>query len=158
MKVHYSSNSYEWETPQDLFDELNSEFRFDVDVCAIPQNAKCKKYFSPIQDGLLQEWNGVCWMNPPYGSQINRWIKKAYISSLKGATVVCLIPSRTDTKWWHNYAMKGEIRFIKGRVKFGGCKDSAPFPSAIIIFKSNELQNPKTINGIYQQTCLFNAG
>ena len=156
MKIHYSSNSYEWETPQDLFNELNSEFGFDVDVCAIPKNAKCKKYFSPTQDGLLQEWNGICWMNPPYGSQINRWMKKAYISSLKGATVVCLVPSRTDTNWWHKYAMKAEIRFIKGRVKFGGCKDSAPFPSAIIIFKPNASVPTKIINGIYQQSCLFN--
>lgn len=155
MDVHYKSETYEWSTPQDLFDELNKEFNFTTDVCAKPENAKCKNYYSPLQDGLLQIWNSTCWMNPPYGSQIKRWMKKAYVSSLKGATVVCLVPSRTDTEWWHTYAMEGEIRFIKGRLKFGGHKDCAPFPSAIVIFKPNAKINRKKINGIYQQRGLF---
>lgn len=124
-----------WETPQHVFDELNQEFRFDVDVCATKENAKCATFFSPEMDGLKREWEGTCWMNPPYGRQIHLWVKKAYESSLKnGVTVVCLLPARTDTKWWHDYCMKGEIRFIKGRLKFGDGKNSAPFPSAIVIF------------------------
>jgi hypothetical protein len=99
-------------------------------------------------DGLQQKWKGVCWMNPPYGKEIKKWMKKAYESSLEGATVVCLVPSRTDTKWWHEYAMKGEIEFIKGRLKFGGSKNSAPFPSAVVVFKGNNLnaQTTKTVS------------
>lgn len=124
-----------WETPRHVFDELNQEFRFDIDVCATKENAKCATFFSPEMDGLKQEWEGTCWMNPPYGRAIGDWVKKAYESSLKnGVTVVCLLPARTDTKWWHDYCMRGEIRFIKGRLKFEGGKNSAPFPSAIVIF------------------------
>ena len=124
-----------WETPQHVFDELNQEFRFDIDVCATKKNTKCATFFSPEMDGLKQEWEGTCWMNPPYGRAIGDWVKKAYESSLKnGVTVVCLLPARTDTKWWHDYCMRGEIRFIKGRLKFEGGKNSAPFPSAIVIF------------------------
>lgn len=131
----FSSRTDMWETPQHVFDELNQEFRFDVDVCATKENAKCATFFSPEMDGLKQEWEGTCWMNPPYGRQIHLWVKKAYESSLKnGVTVVCLLPARTDTKWWHDYCMEGEIRFIKGRLKFGDGKNSAPFPSAIVIF------------------------
>lgn len=135
MNVHFSSKTDLWETPQDIFDKLNSEFRFELDVCAIPENAKCINYFTPEQDGLTKEWNGTCWMNPPYGREIIYWIRKAYESSKNGVTVVCLVPARTDTKWWHDYVMKGEIRFIRGRLKFGGQKNSAPFPSAIVIFR-----------------------
>ena len=121
-----------WETPQDLFNMLDDEFHFDIDVCATSENAKCSKFFSPLDDGLSQDWQGVCWMNPPYGKEIGAWMKKAMEAE---AIVVCLVPSRTDTKWWHEYAMKAsEIRFIKGRLKFGDSKNSAPFPSAIIVF------------------------
>lgn len=128
-----------WETPQTFFDELNKKFNFVLDVCAVPNTAKCKEFYSPEEDGLKQPWGidsvpGWCWMNPPYGREIVKWMKKAYEESLKGANVVCLVPSRTDTKWWHDYAMKGEIRFIKGRLKFGNAKNSAPFPSALVIF------------------------
>lgn len=132
-KVLYSSENEVWETPQDLFNKLNDEFHFDIDVCATPENAKCSKFFSPLDDGLSQDWQGVCWMNPPYGKKkIGAWMKKAMEAE---TTVVCLVPSRTDTKWWHEYAMKAsEIRFIKGRLKFGDSKNSAPFPSAIIVF------------------------
>ncbi|MEV2910660.1 DNA N-6-adenine-methyltransferase [Paenibacillus larvae] len=137
-KVHYSSKTDMWETPQYLFDDLNVEFGFELDVCALPENAKCKRYFTPSEDGLKQEWKGVCWMNPPYGRQISKWIQKAYESSLEGATVVGLVPSRTDTKWWHDYCMKGEIRFIKGRLKFGGSPHNAPFPNAVVIFRGRE--------------------
>jgi len=134
-ELMFSSNDMTWETPQDLFDILNSEFNFTLDVCALPQTAKCKEYYTPEINGLIQDWKGVCWMNPPYGRGINQWLKKAYEESLKGATVVCLIPSRTDTKYWHDYCMKAsEIRLIKGRLKFGEAINSAPFPSAIIVF------------------------
>ena len=139
----FTSNTDMWATPQEFFNRLNEEFNFELDVCAIAENAKCEKYYSPEIDGLKQEWVGMVWMNPPYGRNIGEWVKKAYESSLKGATVVCLIPARTDTKYWHEYCMKGEIRFVKGRLKFGDSKNSAPFPSAVVIFggraKSNSL-------------------
>jgi phage N-6-adenine-methyltransferase len=131
----FSSNTDMWGTPQKLFDELNKEFRFDIDVCATLENAKCDKYYTKEVDGLEQKWVGVCYMNPPYGKEIIKWVQKAYESSLTGATVVCLLPARTDTKWWHEYCIKGEIRFIKGRLKFNDGKNSAPFPSAIVIFR-----------------------
>ena len=105
------------------------------------RNAKCVKYFDKEKDGLKQEWTGVLWMNPPYGRGIIHWMKKAYESSLNGATVVCLVPSRTDTIWWHKYAMRGEIEFIKGRLSFGGetkYASRAPFPSAVVVFKGKK--------------------
>ncbi|MGR5962913.1 DNA N-6-adenine-methyltransferase [Bacillus paranthracis] len=123
-----------WATPQYFFDELHKEFDFELDVCALEDNAKCEKYFTPEMDGLKQEWNGTCWMNPPYGRGIGKWVKKAYESSLTGSTVVCLLPARTDTRWWHDYCMKGEIRLVKGRLKFGESKNNAPFPNAVVIF------------------------
>ena len=134
----FTSQTDNWETPQALFDKLNDEFHFDLDVCASLDNAKCKKFYTKEQDGLQQNWTGVCWMNPPYGKEIGKWLKKAYESSINGATVVCLIPSRTDTAWWHDYVMKGTIRFIRGRLKFGNSKNSAPFPSAIVVFRGKE--------------------
>lgn len=134
----FTSDKCEWETPQDFFERLNVEFQFDLDVCALPENAKCPQYFTPEDDGLRQEWRGVCWMNPPYGREIGEWIQKAYESAQAGATVVCLIPSRTDTAWWHDYCMKAsEIRFVRKRIKFGGSAINAPFPSAVVIFTPN---------------------
>jgi phage N-6-adenine-methyltransferase len=130
-----TSNTDLWSTPRDFFDDYNAIYQFDVDVCATAENALCAKFYSPEEDGLSKEWNDVCWMNPPYGREIGKWMKKAYESSLHGATVVCLVPARTDTAWWHEYAMKGEITFIRGRLKFGGSKNSAPFPSAVVIFQ-----------------------
>ena len=142
-----SSSTDLWETPQDLFDSLNAEFGFTLDVCALPENAKCEKYFTPEIDGLSQRWEGVCWVNPPYGREIGKWIQKAYESSERwGSLVVCLVPSRTDTQWWHNHVMSSaEIRLIKGRLKFGGCKNSAPFPSAIVIFKRG-VNEPRVVS------------
>lgn len=132
-RVMFSSQTDMWTTPQGFFDELDREFHFDCDVCAIPENAKCRKFFTPAQDGLKQEWGGVCYMNPPYGRAIGKWVQKAAESS---ATVVCLLPARTDTKWFHEYIYgKAEIRFIKGRLKFGDGKNSAPFPSMVVIFR-----------------------
>ena len=133
--LHFSSNTDIWSTPQDFFDKLNEEFGFDLDVCALPENAKCDKFFTPEVDGLAQTWEGVVWMNPPYGREIKKWVKKAYESALSGALVICLVPARTDTEWWHSYVnFAAEVRFVKGRLKFGGSTNSAPFPSAVVIF------------------------
>lgn len=132
-EVMFSSKTDLWSTPQDFFDKLNEEFGFDVDVCALPSNAKCDKYYTPLDDGLSQKWEGVCWCNPPYGREIGKWVKKAYQSD---AIVVMLLPARTDTKWFHDYIYgKAEIRFIKGRLKFGDSKNAAPFPSMIVVFR-----------------------
>ena len=137
--VLFSSKSVVWETPQDLFDKLNAEFHFDLDVCALPENAKCEKYYTPEDDGLLQPWNGTCWCNPPYGRTIGKWIQKAYETFAGGGTVVMLLPARTDTKWFHEYIYnKAEIRFIKGRLKFGNSKNAAPFPSMIVVFDGKQ--------------------
>lgn len=135
MSVHFSSAAEMWATPMDFFLSAHAEFGFTTDVCATEANAKCDHFYSPEDDGLAQDWRGVCWMNPPYGRVIGDWMRKAYESSLEGATVVCLVPARTDTRWWHDYAQKGEIRFIKGRLKFGDAKANAPFPLALVIFK-----------------------
>lgn len=128
-----TSKTPEWETPKELFDELDREFNFQLDVCATKENAKLRWFFTKEDDGLEQDWmNARCWMNPPYGREIGKWIKKA--SEIQGGVVVALLPARTDTKWFHDYIYKkAEIRFIKGRVKFGG-KGPAPFPSMIVIF------------------------
>lgn len=134
----FSSKDQTWETPQDFFDKVNKEFNFNLDVCAVPETAKCSKFFTPENNALIQKWDGVCWMNPPYGREIIKWIAKAYNESLNNNTIVCLIPARTDTKYWHNYCMKAkEIRLIKGRLKFGNASNSAPFPSALIIFENH---------------------
>jgi len=139
LKVHFSSRRNSWETPQGLFDKLNEEFHFEMDVCATSETAKCKKYYSPEEDGLKQEWKDVCWMNPPYGREIGKWMKKAYESALAGAIVVCLVPARTDTSWWFDYCAKGEIRFIKGRLKIWRFKECSAVPSAIIVFSPDSL-------------------
>lgn len=136
MNVHFSSETDLWATPQDLFDKLNAKYGFTLDVCAVAENAKCARFFSPEDDGLQQPWQGVCWMNPPYGRTIGHWMAKAYASSKAGATVVCLVPARTDTAWWHDYAVHGDIEFLRGRLKFGGHKNNAPFPSAIVVFNA----------------------
>lgn len=134
QKVMFSSKSELWETPQEFFDELNREFGFQTDVCASPENAKCEAFYTQEQDGLSQERTGICWCNPPYGRQIGKWVGKAAESE---AVVVMLLPARTDTKWFHDYILpKAEIRFIKGRLKFGESKNSAPFPSMICIFRN----------------------
>ena len=133
--VHFSSKTDEWETPLDVFRPLNARFGFTLDVCATPQNTKCKRYFTRKEDGLKQDWGSeICWMNPPYGREIGKWMRKAHETGKHGGVVVCLVPSRTDTAWWHDYAMKGTITFLRGRLKFGGHKNAAPFPSAIVVF------------------------
>lgn len=126
----------DWETPPEVFAPLHAEFGFTLDVCALPRNAKCARFFTPDDDGAVQDWGReVCWMNPPYGIEIRRWMRKAYQASKAGATVVCLIPSRTDAGWWHDYAMRGEVRFIRGRIRFVGGQFNAAFPTAIVVFR-----------------------
>lgn len=140
IDVHFSSKKNYWATPPDLFNILRREFGFTVDVCAQADNAKLPHYFDKAVDGLKQEWTGVCWMNPPYGREIGKWMKKAYESAMSGATVVCLVPARTDARWWTIYCTRAaEIRYISGRVKFicDGKQAPAPFPSAVVIFTPN---------------------
>lgn len=133
LAVHFSTGEDEWATPQEFFDLLDAEFGFDLDVCAQPNSAKCARFFTPDDDGLVQEWSGVCWMNPPY-SECARWVEKAHHAAAAGATVVALIPARPDTRYWWDFCRHHEIRFVKGRLKFGGSAVSAPFPSAVVVF------------------------
>lgn len=129
----FSSKTDLWATPQDFFEKMNEEFGFNLDVCATKENAKCDRFFTINDDGLSKDWGGaVCWCNPPYGREIGKWVKKASESDF----CVMLLPARTDTRWFHDYIYgKAEIRFLKGRLKFGESKNAAPFPSMIIIFK-----------------------
>jgi len=147
--VHFSSVSNEWETPENLYRSLNERFKFTLDPCCTHESAKCEKHYTMIENGLAQDWSqDVVFMNPPYGREISQWIQKAYLESRKGATVVCLIPARTDTSYWHNYIFgKAKIEFLKGRIRFqnrllpswkadGSHKVSgAPFPSAVVIYE-----------------------
>jgi phage N-6-adenine-methyltransferase len=147
--VHFSSTTDLWSTPQYIFDALNRIFHFDIDVCATAENAKCALYIDEQRDALNTDWHNIyvgsdergfaeppmCWMNPPY-SQLKKWMKKAYEESQKGAAVVCLIPARTDTAAWHDYVMKAsEVWLIRGRLKFGDQRNSAPFPSAVVVYE-----------------------
>lgn len=137
-ELMFSSKTDLWSTPNDFFDKLNDEFHFTLDPCSTHENAKCYKHFTEEENGLLQDWgNEVVFCNPPYGRQIKDWVKKSYEESQKGnTTVVMLIPARTDTIYFHEYIYhKAEIRFIKGRLKFGNAKNSAPFPSMVVIFE-----------------------
>lgn len=136
--VLFSSASNEWETPLDFFRALEKEFHFTLDPCCVPANAKCKKYYTPIQDGLVQDWQGErVFCNPPYGRGIYHWVKKCYQESKKKNTlVVMLIPARTDTRYFHEfiYHKAKEIRFVKGRLRFGKAKNGAPFPSMVVVY------------------------
>lgn len=129
----FTSNTDLWATPQDFFDKLDSEFHFDLDVCALQYNAKCDRFFTSDVDGLSQEWTGTAWCNPPYGRQIGKWVKKAHDSD---CTVVMLLPARTDTAWFHDYIYgKAEVRFVRGWLKFGESKNNAPFPNMVVIYR-----------------------
>ena len=129
----FSSKETKWETPLKLFEKIDNEYNFTLDVCALPENAKCKEFFTPEIDGLSQKWRGVVWLNPPYGREQTKWVKKASESE---CISVCLIPSRTDTKLWQEIIFKKAkaICFLKGRLKFGCSNNAAPFPSALIVF------------------------
>lgn len=146
-KVFFSREHEEWGTPQDLFDRLDAEFHFTLDPCASIENHKCGAYFTIKQDGLLQEWaqdHSSVFMNPPYGKNISMWMQKARDEAKKGATVVCLVPSRTSTIWWHKHVERfaSEVRFIKGKLKFNGHKNTAPFPSVIVIYRPEKILTP----------------
>lgn len=122
----FTSASEHWETPEYLYAALDAEFHFNDDPCP--------RY--PDSDGLIRPWGTSTYINPPYGKTIGAWLERAWLQSHLGKTVVCLVPARTDTRWWHNYVMKAqEIRFLRGRLKFSGSKNSAPFPSAIVVFR-----------------------
>ena len=151
-KALLSSKDMTWCTPQDFFDQLNAEFHFTLDAAATNKSAKCPRYFTPETDGLNQSWidlGGAVFCNPPYGREIGKWIQKAYEESLRGATVVLLVPARTDTKYFHTYIYgNAEIRFVRGRIKFTdedgnphvdekGRPVGAPFPSMVVVFKGN---------------------
>ena len=143
-ELMFSSKTDMWSTPQKFYDKLNDEFNFTLDPCATEDNAKCDNFFTVDDDGLKQDWSGnIVFCNPPYGRAIKDWIKKSYEESLKNnTTVVMLIPSRTDTIYFHDFIYgKAEIRFIKGRLKFGDAKNSAPFPSIVVIYRNNEVTN-----------------
>lgn len=135
----FSSKTNEWETPQNLFNELDTEFHFTLDPCCTVDTAKCSKYYTIKENGLLQRWqNEIVFCNPPYGKEQKLWIKKAYDEWEQGnSTIVLLIPARTDTKAFHDYIYNiAEIRFLRGRLKFGNAKNSAPFPSMIVIYRN----------------------
>jgi phage N-6-adenine-methyltransferase len=137
-KLMFSSQTDDWSTPKDFFDELDKEFNFNLDPCASDENHKCDRYFTKDVDGLSKDWSGNVFVNPPYGREIGAWVKKSYESFCSGKCdyVVMLIPARTDTKWFHDYIYHtAEIRFVKGRLKFGNCENSAPFPSMVVIWK-----------------------
>jgi site-specific DNA-methyltransferase (adenine-specific) len=132
LKVHYSSQSVDWATPEWLFAELDREFSFNFDPCPLYG-------LESGVNGLEIDWGSSTYCNPPYGRGIGLWTEKAVKEAGGGKTVVLLIPSRTDTVWWHRDVMTAtEIRFIKGRLKFGGAKQGAPFPSALAIWKEGE--------------------
>jgi phage N-6-adenine-methyltransferase len=136
MNVHFSSKTPEWFTPQELFDKLEAEFHFTLDPAATKENAKCLRFYTKEDDGLSKDWSGErVFCNPPYGREIGKWIEKAAMGGAE--IVVALLPARTDTKYFHEYIYQKpnvEIRFLKGRLKFGGSKNSAPFPSMLVIF------------------------
>jgi phage N-6-adenine-methyltransferase len=125
----------EYGTPQELFDYYDRIYKFTCDVCATPELAKCRKFFTPDQDGLKQPWRGVCWMNPPY-QNLGEWVKKAYESALQGtAVVLALLPMLSDANWFHEYASHAEIKLLKGRLQFDGGQGYTPFSHAIFIFR-----------------------
>lgn len=135
----FSSATEEWETPRAFFEALDAEFHFTLDPCSTDENAKCPKHYTKAQDGLTQDWTGeTVWCNPPYGREMPKWIRKCAEHGAGGGVAVMLIPARTDTKAFHDYIYhRAEIRFIRGRLKFGQAKNSAPFPSMVVIFNGS---------------------
>ena len=138
-KALYSSKSCEWSTPDDIFAQLNAEYGpFTLDPCATSENARAPEFYTKEDNGLLKEWSGRVFMNPPYGREIYQWMEKAWNSWTKCNIIVCLVPSRTDTAWWHDFVegcANSSVTFIRGRLKFGGGKSNAPFPSAIVVYR-----------------------
>ena len=137
-KERFAAKSVEYETPLSLFDPLNKEFHFTLDVCATHENKKVEAYYTEKDDGLSKRWSGTCWCNPPYGRDMPKWIQKAIDSAKHGVTTVMLIPARTNTGWWHDLVMPNfEIRFVRGRPKFNGGKYGLPFPLAVLVIKGS---------------------
>lgn len=143
--VHFSSATVEWSTPDYFFKRLNTEFNFHLDVCATPQNRKCARFYTEADDGLSKSWevhpSGAVWCNPPYKrGVIGKWVEKAHAEAdYLQVTVVCLLPARTDTAWFQDYVLPyAELRFVRGRLKFGGSKNSAPFPSVVAIYRGHK--------------------
>ena len=145
LQVMFSSKSADWSTPQEFFDKLNWRFGpFDLDPCATPQTAKCANFYTEMENGLSKDWEDHrAFVNPPYGREIAQWVKKSYEESQKENTkVVMLIPARTDTKYWQDYVMKAqEVYFVRGRLKFGESTNSAPFPSAVVVFEGASVRS-----------------
>ena len=140
----FSTGKTEWETPPELFTLLDREFAFTLDVCATRDNTKCPVFFTAAQNALERRWAGRCWMNPPYGRQICHWIAKAQSAASRGATVVCLVPARTDTVWWQDRVMRAkEVRLLRGRLTVVGAASPAPFPSAVVIFDRQAIGSPR---------------
>ncbi|MGI0068847.1 MAG: DNA N-6-adenine-methyltransferase [Nitrosopumilaceae archaeon] len=137
MNVHFSSKTSEWATPQLVYDALHAEFVFTLDAAATTANAKCAHFYTRFDDGLSKDWIGErVFCNPPYGREIGRWVKKC--AEGRAFVAVALLPARTDTQWFHNYILgTAQIRFLKGRLKFGNCKNSAPFPSMVCVWRAN---------------------
>ena len=146
----FSSDRMDWETPQWLFDLLDKQYHFDLDVCATKENAKCWNYYTKEDNGLKRKWSGSVWVNPPYGREIGDWVDKAaqQIKYKRVQWIVMLLPARTDTKWWHRSVMAKAltIRFIEGRLKFVGAVGSAPFPSVVVVYHRNRRTYPLTIS------------
>ena len=140
----FTSKTEEWYTPQKFFDELDAEFHFTLDPCSTHENAKCEKHYTKEDDGLSKDWTGeTVFCNPPYGREMPKWIAKCAEHGNRGGIAVMLIPARTDTRAFHEYIYnKAEIRFLKGRLKFGGSLNSAPFPSMVVVF-GKAVQNGK---------------
>jgi len=133
----YASDRMDWGTPQAFFDLLDAEFHFRLDACATEHNAKCRVYLTKDDDALKRHWEpGPAWCNPPYGRDIGKWVAACWLEALRGSVVVLLIPARTDTAYWHDYVMHAaEVRFVRGRLRFEGATNSAPFPSAVVVFR-----------------------
>ena len=136
-ELRFKSATNEWPTPDNLWKPLDDEFGFTLDVCSTHENAKCANHFTLAEDGLKQPWSGVAWMNPPYGSQLARWIKKCHDEAKRGVLVVGLIPVRSNTSYWHDYVMGNEIRFVRGYPKFGNAKQGLKAPLAVVIWRPN---------------------
>jgi site-specific DNA-methyltransferase (adenine-specific) len=141
----FSSATGDWATPQEFFDMLDEIFHFTLDPCADEKNHKCEKYFTKEQNGLEQSWNGeTVFCNPPYGRDIGLWLQKSVDEARNGATIVLLIPARTDTKWFHELVFpNASVWFVKGRLKFGGSGNSAPFPSMVAVMTKETLETPE---------------
>jgi site-specific DNA-methyltransferase (adenine-specific) len=140
-RVLFTSDKEDWATPQDFYDAADKIFDFDLDPCATNENAKCPFYYTKEIDGLKEPWFGNVWVNPPYGRNVKEWVKKGYdeVQKENAKTVVILLPARTETRYWNEYCVKAdEIWFIKGRLRFEGANNSAPFPSVLVVFNKNK--------------------